>query len=285
MYGELGYLQLLKKVIEEGEDRKTRNSSTRSLFGETLEFDITNDFPLLTTKRIFWRGVVEELMWFLRGDTNSKLLEEKGVNIWKGNSSREFLDSIGLNNFEEGDCGAIYGYQWRNFGGSYTNCNEKNMNGIDQLNNIINELKNNPTSRRMFMSAWNPSMEKQMVLPPCHVSYQFYVRQGKYLDCQMYQRSADLFLGLPFNIASTALLTYILAKHTGYIAGKIRICIGDCHIYHEHFDAVKEQLNRIHKQLPKLNIKDFEKIEELRYEDFELIGYTPDNTIKAPMIA
>jgi thymidylate synthase len=221
-------------------------------------------------------------LWFLRGDTNSKLLEEKGVNIWKGNSSREFLDSLNLHNYEEGDCGPVYGYQWRNFGGSY---NQKEMNGIDQLNNIINELKNNPTSRRMFMSAWNPMMEKQMVLPPCHVSYQFYVRSGKYLDCQMYQRSADLFLGLPFNIASTALLTSILAKHTGYISGKIRICIGDCHIYNEHFSAVEEQLSRIHKQMPKLNIKDFEKIEELVYEDFELINYNPHNTIKAPMIA
>lgn len=282
MYGELGYLQLLKKVIEEGEYRKTRNSITRSIFGETLEFDITNEFPLLTTKRVFWRGVVEELLWFLRGDTNSKLLEEKGVNIWKGNSSREFLDSLNLHNYEEGDCGPVYGYQWRNFGGSYI---QKEINGIDQLNNIIDELKNNPTSRRMFMSAWNPMMEKQMVLPPCHVSYQFYVRDGKYLDCQMYQRSADLFLGLPFNIASTALLTSILAKHTGYISGKIRICIGDCHIYHEHFNAVEEQLSRIHKQMPMLNIKDFEKIEDLVYEDFELINYNPHNTIKAPMIA
>lgn len=282
MYGELGYLQLLKKVIEEGEERKTRNSTTRSIFGETLEFDITNEFPLLTTKRVFWRGVVEELLWFLRGDTNSKLLEEKGVNIWKGNSSREFLDSLNLHNYEEGDCGPVYGYQWRNFGGSYI---QKEINGIDQLNNIIDELKNNPTSRRMFMSAWNPMMEKQMVLPPCHVSYQFYVRDGKYLDCQMYQRSADLFLGLPFNIASTALLTSILAKHTGYISGKIRICIGDCHIYHEHFNAVEEQLSRIHKQMPMLNIKDFEKIEDLVYEDFELINYNPHNTIKAPMIA
>jgi len=286
MSGEKAYVELLQKVLNTGEKRQTRNATTYSLFGETLEFDISERFPLLTTKRVYWNGVMKELLWFLKCDTNSKHLEEKKVNIWKGNSSREYLDSIGLKDNAEGDCGPVYGYQWRNFGGDYiSENNPKNGNGIDQLNIIIKLIKKDPTSRRIFMSAWNPTQMREMCLPPCHVSYQFYVHGDGRLDCQLYQRSADLFLGVPFNIASTALLTYIIANITGKKPGKIRIIIGDAHIYENHIDVVKQQIAREIRELPTLDIKNtHEKPEQYDEEDFEITDYKPHPTLKAEMV-
>ena len=287
---EYQYLNLINKVVTLGKLRKTRNANTISLFSEKMDFDISKSFPLLTTKKVYFKGVVKELLWFLNGKTNSKDLENDKVNIWKGNSSREFLDSIGLINNEEGDCGPIYGFQWRHFNAEYQGYSaDYTGKGIDQLQNIIDQIKTNPNSRRMFMTAWNPCQLSEMALPPCHVSYQFYVREegnDKYLDCMMYQRSGDLFLGVPFNIASTSLLVYILANICNLSPGKVSIVIGDAHIYEDHMEQVKTQLSRNPTKLPTLKInKVLNSIEDLSYEDIILEDYNPQSTIKASMIA
>ena len=279
-FDEFQYLKLLQKALVKGEERKSRNATTFSLFAEKMEFDISQSFPLLTTKKMFFKGIAKELIWFLRGETDSKILEKDGVNIWKDNSSKESLENLGLD-YKEGDCGPVYGFQWRNFNASYPD----GENGIDQLAMIIKEIKENPNSRRLFMSGWNPCQLQQMVLPPCHVSYQFYVRQGKFLDCSMYQRSGDLFLGVPFNIASTSLLVYIIANLCSLQPGKVIITIGDAHIYQEHVDAVKIQLQRIPLSLPTLKIHGkLERIEDVQYENIEVVNYLSYPTIKAKMV-
>ena len=281
------YLAALKDILETGETRQTRNGNTISKFGIKLDFDVSESFPLLTTKKVFWKGVVQELLWFLQAETNSKILEDEDVNIWKGNSSREYLDSVGLNNLEEGDCGPIYGFQWRHFNAPYDQWwGDYEGQGIDQLQEIIDQIQTNPFSRRLFMSAWNPCQIKEMCLPPCHVSYQFYVsNDSKELSCIMYQRSGDMFLGIPFNIASTTLLLYIIAKMTDTKPGKVSIVIGDAHIYEDHIDQVKVQLERIPYPLPQVNIcEKREKIEDYIPEDIELINYVSHPTIKAKML-
>lgn len=281
---EFQYLKLLRKVLHDGNERKTRNGNTFSLFGEKMEFDIQSCFPLLTTKKMYFKGIFKELLWFLNGQTDSKLLEKDGVNIWKGNSAKETLQKIGLSQYKEGDCGPVYGFQWRHFNEPYKNCEEPYNGGIDQLQNIINEIKSNPSSRRLFMSAWNPCQLDKMVLPPCHVSYQFYVRDCRYLDCSMYQRSGDLFLGVPFNIASTSLLVYILSNICNLQPGKVILTIGDAHIYENHVDAVKEQLKRFPSTPPTLYIKEpIDKLENIPYENFEVINYNPASSIRAEM--
>jgi len=278
---EYQYLNILKKVKENGIVKNGRNGKTYSYFGDILKFNIQNQFPLLTTKKVFFKGVVEELLWFLRGSVNSKELEEKGVNIWKGNSNREFLDSNGFYDYEEGYLGPIYGFQWRSFNGS-----------VDQLRYILNELNKN--SRRIIINAWNPCQLDKQVLPPCHILYNFYIDDNKNLSCMMFMRSSDLFLGLPFNIASTALLTYIIAKVMGLNVKEIAISICDLHIYEEHLEAVDEQLKREPYNLPKLNIKKdidinlsidekIKWIENLAFEDFELIDYNCHPIIRAIM--
>ena len=282
---ESNYLSVLRDVIITGEKRNTRNSQTISKFGVTMKFDISEKFPLLTTKKVYWKGVVEELLWFLRADTNSKLLEEKKVSIWKGNSSKEALRNNNLD-YQEGDCGPIYGFQWRHFNAEYQDCNTDYKNkGIDQLKNCIDLIKNDPYSRRIIMSAWNPCQLDEMALPPCHVSYQFYVTSDNKLNCQMYQRSGDLFLGVPFNIASTALLTYIISKMTNKTPGFISIIIGDAHIYKSHLEQVKTQLDRNPYPFPKLEItKKHKHIEEYKSEDFNLTHYNYHPQIKATMV-
>lgn len=284
---EEGYLYLLEKTLKEGIKKETRNGITYSSFGGFLRFDVNDgtSFPLLTSKKIFFKGVIEELLWFLRGSVNSKELEEKGVNIWKGNSSREYLDSVGLNDYEEGYLGPIYGYQWRSFNGK-----------IDQLRYILEELslKN---SRRAVLSAWNPVQLKEQALPPCHLLYNFYKEDDINLSCMMYMRSSDLFLGLPFNIASTALLTMIIAKVMNMKAKEIVISICDIHIYEEHLKQVNVQLelkDKLFKE-PELKIKKeidinlnsidekIKWIEELKYEDFELNNYKSHSSLKAIM--
>ena len=280
-FDEYQYLNILKKVKENGIIKNGRNGKTYSYFGDILKFNIQNHFPLLTTKKVFFKGVVEELLWFLRGSVNSKELEEKGVNIWKGNSNRDFLDANGFYEYEEGYLGPIYGFQWRSFNGE-----------IDQLKYILNEINKN--SRRIIINAWNPCQLNRQVLPPCHILYNFYIDDDKNLSCMMFMRSSDLFLGLPFNIASTALLTYIIAKVMGLKVKEVAISICDLHIYEEHLEAVEEQLKREPYNLPKLNInKDIdinlsidEKIkwiENLAFEDFQLIDYKCHPIIRAIM--
>lgn len=283
---EKGYLELLKEVNNNGIRRENRNGFTYSSFGSILKFDLNGGetFPLLTTKRVFFRGIVEELLWFLKGSTNSKELEDKNINIWKGNSSREFLNSVGLINNQEGDLGKIYGYQWRSFNGHF-----------DQIKYLLQELAIN-NSRRALISAWNPCDLKEQALPPCHLLYNFYKIDNENLSCMMYMRSADLFLGVPFNIASTALLAMIIGKVMGMKVKEICVSICDCHLYEEHLEAVKEQLGNEGEifESPSLEIiKDIdinssieEKIkwiEELTYEDFLLKNYKCHNTIKAIM--
>ena len=284
---EFNYLQQLQNVLDHGETRHTRNSETISSFGIRMEFDLTLGFPLLTTKKMFWKGIKEELVWFLGANTNSKDLSDKGVHIWDGNSNREFLDSIGLETYKEWDCGPIYGFQWRHFNAKYKGClvNYKHQ-GVDQLLQVIHLLKTDPTSRRIFMSAWNPEQMKQMALPPCHISYQFYVSEGNKLQCQMYQRSGDMFLGIPFNIASTALLVHILAKMTDLQPGKVIIVVGDAHIYKNHVEQVKIQLQRTPYIPCNLIVKTKKNnIEEYSASDFILQNYYSHPSIKANMVA
>lgn len=280
---EYSYLQLLEKVYYTGEKRVTRNGETYSIFGANLEFDIEKyGFPLLTTKKMFSKGIIKELLWFIKGHTDTNELVKDGVNIWTGNTSREYLDSIGLTHYPEGCAGPIYGYQWRHFNAFYKP-NSFSSEGIDQLMNVINELKSNPNSRRLIISGWNPEQMHLMCLPPCHVLYQFYVEKGK-LSCQMYQRSADLFLGLPFNITSTALLTIIVASMTNYKLGKIKICIGDAHIYSEHVPNVLEQITRKPLDFPTLNILNKrETLEGWLYEDFSIENYKSHEALKSKM--
>ncbi len=290
--GERGYLILLKQLIENGEERDGRNGKTRSIFGSKLEFTFENGFPLLTTKRMFWRGVVEELLWFLRGSTDAKELQAKGVHIWDGNTTREFLDQCGLTDYAEGECGPIYGRQWRAFNGAYPG----REGGVDQVAYLLRELSTNPHGRRAVLSAWNPSQQHMMCLPPCHVLYQFYVSQHG-LCCQMYQRSCDTCAGLPFNIASTALLTAILAHILHLTPHKIILVIGDTHIYEEHIEAAREQIERQPGPLPNVcisreapskdsTIEDKIKwIETLTAEDIILENYVPQSLIKYVMVA
>jgi thymidylate synthase len=281
---ERGYLTLLEDVYNTGIKKENRNGFTYSSFGALLKFNVNNglSFPLLTTKKVFFRGIVEELLWFLRGSTNSKELEEKGINIWKGNSTREYLNSVGLFDNEEGQLGKVYGYEWRSFNGYF-----------DQIKYIIQELSLN-NSRRALLSAWNPCDLKEQALPPCHLLYNFFKIDNENLNCMMYMRSADLFLGVPFNIASTALLAMIIGKVMGMKINEICISICDCHIYEEHIEAVKEQITRDIYKSPVVEIKkDIDKnlsidekikwIEELKYEDFELSDYMCHPTIKAIM--
>ena len=284
---EESYLSALMDILENGEIRKTRNSTTISKFSLKIDLDISTEFPLLTTKKIYWKGVVNELIWFIKGDTNSKNLEREGVNIWKDNSSREYLDHIKLYNNEEGDCGPIYGFQWRHFGTVYKGPDYNYMGlGIDQLQNCINLIQKEPSSRRIFMSAWNPVQLNDMCLPPCHVSYQFYVSDNKDLSCILYQRSGDMFLGVPFNIASVSLLVYIIANITKTKPGRVSIIIGDAHIYEEHIDQVKEQILRTPYKSPKLIInKKLSNIEDYKANNFELIDYVSHPAIRAKMIA
>ena len=288
---EYQYLNVLSKLLTDGVYRETRNSTTISLFGVKMEFDISESFPLLTTKKMYWKGILKELLWFISANTNSKVLEKDKVRIWQGNSSREYLDSIGLTGYEEGDCGPIYGFQWRHFNAKYRGHRaDYTGEGIDQLQNIIDLIRNNPTSRRMYMTAWNPCQLKEMALPPCHISYQFYVRKCpdtgiRFLDCMMYQRSGDIFLGVPFNIASTATLTYIIANITGICPGKINIVIGDAHIYENHIEQVKTQLGRAPYKFPKLVIKKkLNDIDNVAYDNFEIENYTHHPVIKANMV-
>lgn len=280
------YLELTQRIIAKGNKRLDRTGvGTLSIFGTQMRYNLRNNtLPLLTTKRVFFRGVAEELLWFIRGSTNAKDLQQKNIHIWDGNSTREFLDSAGFTDREEGDLGPVYGFQWRHFGAKYKTCHDNYTGeGIDQLAEVINRIKTNPTDRRIIMSAWNPVDIPQMALPPCHCLAQFFVADGE-LSCQLYQRSADMGLGVPFNIASYALLTHMIAHVTGLKAGDFVHTTGDTHVYLNHVEPLKEQLVRKPKPFPTLHFKrDVKSIDEFQFEDFDVRGYEPYPSIKMQM--
>lgn len=256
------YLNLLKDIMENGVDKTDRTGvGTRSVFGRQMRFDLSQGFPLLTTKKMHLKSIIYELLWFLKGDTNVRYLQEHGVRIWN-----EWAD-------ENGNLGPVYGAQWRNWNGE----------GIDQIAEVVEKLKNTPNDRRMIVSAWNVGKIAEMHLPPCHMMFQFYVANNK-LSCMLYQRSCDMFLGVPFNIASYALLTMMMAQVCGYEAGEFVHTLGDTHIYHNHFAQVKEQLTHTPYALPQMKINPAVKsIDDFQYEDFELQNYRSYETIKAPV--
>lgn len=280
------YLNLLKHVLEFGKEKENRTkTSTISTFGYQMHFDLQAGFPLLTTKKIHWKSVVYELLWFIKGDTNIKFLVDHDVKIWnewpyekyknstdfQGESLSEYVSKIKTDAIfaqKHGNLGSIYGKQWRDFG------------GVDQLRNVIDEIKNNPNSRRLIVSAWNVKEIESMTLPPCHLLFQFYVENGT-LSCQLYQRSADIFLGVPFNIASYSLLTHLIAQETGLKVGKFIHTIGDAHIYLDHIEQVKIQLNREPKNLPQIKLNPHKtSVFDFEYEDIILENYNPHSLIK-----
>ncbi|KAL5563048.1 hypothetical protein UlMin_032795 [Ulmus minor] len=279
------YLRLVQDIISDGTAKDDRTGTgTLSKFGCQMRFNLRRTFPLLTTKKVFWRGVVEELLWFISGSTSAKVLHEKGIHIWDGNASRDYLDGIGLKDREEGDLGPVYGFQWRHFGARYTDMHaDYTGQGFDQLLDVINKIKNNPDDRRIILSAWNPSDLKLMALPPCHMFSQFYVANGE-LSCQMYQRSADMGLGVPFNIASYSLLTCMIAHVCDLVPGDFVHVIGDAHVYRTHVRPLQEQLQKLPKPLPILKINPKKKnIDSFVADDFKLIGYDPHQKIEMKM--
>ena len=250
-----------------------------------MRFSLRDEvLPLLTTKRVFWRGVAEELLWFLSGDTSAKTLQDKGVRIWDGNASREFLDSRGLQHREVGDLGPVYGFQWRHFGAEYVDMHaDYSGKGVDQLRAVIAAITRDPTDRRIILSAWNPAALPAMALPPCHMFAQFFVADGE-LSCQMYQRSGDMGLGIPFNIASYALLTRLIAQVTGLRAGELVHVIGDAHVYSNHVEPLLLQLERAPRPFPRLRIDaSVRDIDAFRFEHFAVEGYEPHGQIKMEM--
>jgi len=259
------YLDLLQEIMDNGVVKKDRTGvGTKSIFGHQMRFDLSEGFPLLTTKKVHLKSIIYELLWFISGDTNVKYLQDHKVSIWD-----EWAD-------ENGDLGPVYGHQWRSFpkpdGGS-----------VDQLAQVVDMICNNPDSRRMLVCAWNPGEIDRMALPPCHCLFQFYVAEGA-LSCQLYQRSADTFLGVPFNIASYALLTMMIAQVAGLRPGEFIHTTGDTHIYLNHFDQVREQLSRTPRALPQMKLNpEVKSIFDFKYEDFELVGYDPWPAIKAPV--
>ncbi len=276
MHEERQYLNLISRIIEEGSIEEGRNGNTKVLFGESMNFNLKDGIiPFITTKKLAWKTCFKELIWFINGKTDNDILKKQNVKIWDDNSSREFLDSRGLYDNEEGDLGPIYGHQWRHFNAEYKNrYTDYTGKGIDQLMNVINQLKdkNTQTSRRLLVSAWNPCQIEEMALPPCHVLMQFHVRDHKYLSCSLYQRSGDVGLGVPFNIASYSFLTYIIAKHCDLLPDKFVYFLGNAHIYMDHIEPLKEQLKREPYEFPRINIKNkHENINDYNLDDIEFI--------------
>jgi dihydrofolate reductase / thymidylate synthase len=289
------YLRICRRLLSIGQARNDRTGvGTVAVFGERLVFDLQHSFPLLTTKRVFWRGVVEELFWFIHGRTDARQLADKGVHIWDGNTTREFLDKRGLTDLREGDIGAGYGFQWRFFGCEYRGCDfdysslPASERGVDQLERVVETIRTNPTDRRLVVSAWNARDLDRMALPPCHVLFQFYVdvAEGR-LSCQMYQRSCDVGLGLPFNIASYGLLTCLVARATGYTPGELTIVLGDTHLYRNHLDAIQEQVQRTPRPLPKVRVTApvNTSLFEMKPKHVELVEYSPHGAIRMEMAA
>lgn len=280
---EMQYLQLLTNIYRNGSRRTTRNAEVISSFSEKMTFDLRNGFPLLTSKKIGWKTVLRELLWFIEGSTDNKKLQEKNVHIWDGNSSKEYLQTRGLD-YEDGDLGPIYGYQWRNFGGEYHGISGENGRGVDQIKYMIDLIHNDPSSRRIIMSAWNPSDLDKMALPPCHILFQIYV-DGDYIDGQMYQRSGDMFLGVPFNIASYSFFLHIIGKITKKRPRYLYHILGDAHIYSQHYDAIEQQLSNPTYSFPQLTISDeLTDIDSIDESYFTIENYKHSGVIKAPMV-
>lgn len=284
---EKQYLDMIREVLKNGTRKVDRTGTgTVSMFGTMMKYPLgDNMFPLLTTKKVFYRGVVEELLFFLKGDTDANVLSGKGVRIWDKHGSEEYLRSIGIDR-EGGDLGPVYGFQWRHFGAEYDTCHSSyEGKGVDQLMDVIETIRRDPSNRRLVVSAWNPNAIPKMALPPCHLMFQFIVEDGR-LSCAMYQRSGDIGLGVPFNIASYSLLTIIVAHLTGLHPGEFVHFIGDCHVYLNHVDALRTQLEREPRPFPKLFLRpkgERFRPEDFVYEDFELEGYDPYPPIRIEM--
>lgn len=298
------YLNLIREILDRGTWEEGRNGRTKSIFGHSMRFSLANGkIPILTTKKTAWKTCLKELLWFIRGDTDNKLLQDQGVHIWDGNSTREFLDSRGLSNYEVGELGPIYGRQWRQFNAPYITKKDKKFSeglpenekayyniegGVDQLQQIIDALKDpkQRTSRRLIMSAWNPCQLDDMALPPCHILCQFNVHNGDQLSCAMYQRSCDSPLGSPINIASYSFLTHLLAKHCGLEAHEFVYFMGNSHIYEDHVEPMKEQITRTPYPFPTVSIKQVrDNINDYQVDDFILENYQSHETIKMKMVA
>lgn len=287
---EYQYLELINDILEEGTMEEGRNGLTKSIFGAAMHFSLENGtIPLLTTKRVAWKTCLKELLWFIRGDTNNKNLQKEGVAIWNDNASRDFLDSRGLTHLRENDLGPVYGHQWRHFNAPYTTCDDNyDGKGVDQLAQIIKCLKDplQRTSRRMVMCAWNPCQLDEMALPPCHILAQFNVTGGNKLSCCMFQRSGDVGLGVPFNIASYSFLTHLLAKHCDLEPFEFIYYLGNCHIYDSHLNVIKEQVTKMPHTFPTLNINvKRENINDYILDDFEVRNYKHHEVIKMKMVA
>lgn len=286
-HSEYQYLNLLKEVVS-GEQKVDRTGvGTRSLFGARMEFNMESTIPILTTKKVNFEAVIKELLFFISGKTDTRILSEQGIKIWEANTKKEILERIGLP-WNEGDMGPGYGWQWRHYGAPYEGCDKDYGSvGIDQLKNLIEGIRNEPHSRRHILTAWNPAQIDQMVLPPCHILAQFNVSSDKkYLDCQLYQRSGDMFLGVPFNIASYAFLTYMIASITALRPRKFIHVIGDAHIYNNHMTQVSTQLNRMPRPFPTLKFRNATRIHEIddfNFDSFIIEGYSSWAYINAEM--
>tara|TARA_B100001287_G_C22684294_1_gene532337 strand:- start:1694 stop:2590 length:897 start_codon:yes stop_codon:yes gene_type:complete len=286
---EQQYLDLITNIIDNGYIEKGRNGETVVLFGTNMRFSLQNNIvPFLTTKKLAWKTCLKELLWFISGKTDNKILKEQKVGIWNANGSREFLDSRNLN-YPEDDLGPVYGHQWRFFNAEYKGCNESYENkGVDQLQNVINILKNPEErhSRRIILSAWNPCQIDEMALPPCHVLMQFNVNNDNELSCILYQRSGDVGLGVPFNIASYSLLTHLLAHHCGLKTKEFIHFIGNTHIYKEHIEPLKTQISREPYEFPTLEIKNkYDNINDYKFDDFVINNYISHDKISMNMSA
>jgi thymidylate synthase len=287
---EYQYLNILENILENGFWEEGRNGKTKSIFGKSMRFSLKNNkIPILTTKKTAWKTCLKELLWFISGETDNKILKQQGVHIWDANASREFLDSRGLSNYPVDELGPVYGRQWRHFNAICNPYGERydESSGIDQLQQIIDILKdtNQRTSRRLVMSAWNPCQLHQMALPPCHILCQFNVHDGNKLSCAMYQRSGDFPLGIPFNIASYSFLTHLIAKHCGLESYEFVHFVGNCHIYEDHIQPMKEQILREPFEFPTLSIKQIrENIHDYQVEDFEINDYKSHQSIKMKMV-
>jgi thymidylate synthase len=287
---EYQYLNLIENILENGVWEEGRNGKTKSIFGQSMRFSLKDGkIPILTTKKTAWKTCLKELLWFIRGQTDNKILKAQGVHIWDANGSREFLDSRSLHHYEEDILGPIYGAQWRHFNAEYNTEDGTSLSeGVDQLQQIIDALKDpkQRTSRRLVMSAWNPEQLDQMALPPCHILCQFNVHDGNKLSCMMVQRSSDEFLGQPINIASYSFLTHLLAKHCGLEAYEFVYFIGNCHIYENAIDACKLQITREPFSFPSVSIKETrENINDYQVEDFVINNYCSHEAIKVAMVA
>jgi len=278
---EAAYLDLIRYVRDHGTEKGDRTGTgTRSHFGAQLRFDLSDGFPLLTTKKVHMKSITYELFWFLKGDTHVKYLQDNGVRIWNEWSTAEQTARFGR---PEGELGPIYGHQWRNYGASKKLDGSYNQDGVDQIVEVIEQIKNNPNSRRLIVSGWNPAEATQVALPPCHTLFQFFVADGK-LSCQLYQRSADLFLGVPFNIASYSLLTHMIAQVCDLEVGEFIWTGGDCHLYQNHIEQVNEQLSREAYELPTLWLNpDIKDIFDFTFDDIRVENYKSHPAIKAPV--